>query len=186
MPNIPIEKSTFERLQELASPLVDMADTVINRALDALEDRKRKADSKENPAVVDNLIDPQNLPDMTRTAIMKASMEGQSFADLRWNPLFQETLVRIGKRLGSIEKIRQICPVKVVQGCRTDSGYRHLAEIDISVRSMSGNDVCKALVTFVQRLGIEFDIIIEGLSPENPKFPGGKARLHLFARPTAK
>ena len=51
MPEIMIEQSTFERLQRHATPLVDNTDTIINRALDALEQRKGHTAQEEDYAV---------------------------------------------------------------------------------------------------------------------------------------
>ena len=49
MPEIAIENSTFERLQRHARPLLDTPDTVVNRALDALEKNSELVSKRDSP-----------------------------------------------------------------------------------------------------------------------------------------
>ena len=48
-PQVNLERSTIERMKAHAEPLVDTYDTVINRALDALDAKKQQASSGNRP-----------------------------------------------------------------------------------------------------------------------------------------
>ena len=65
MAEIKIEDATYERLQQHAKAFVDTPDTVINRALDALENQGRKDG---------DIVDPRSLP------IFDAYKDFESFA----------------------------------------------------------------------------------------------------------
>lgn len=183
MPDFAIEQSTFERLQRHARPLVDTTDIVINRALDALEVREEQTDPKENPAVVERLIDPRALPNLTHTKILDATLAGDRVSRPNWNLLLERVLIRAMKQLANFDKLRQLCPANMVEGHKDDEGYRHLAEIDVSLQGTSANHACGALVAVAQSLRIGLEITVMWRPKKDAKFPGEKARLCIPGEP---
>ena len=186
MPDIAIEQSTFERLQRHAMPLVDTTDMVLNRALDALESQEGKADRKADPPLVKRRIDPRALPDLTHTKILDASLAGERVAQPKWNILIGRILVSAMKQLANFDEVRKLCPANIVQGNKSDEGYRHLSEIDVSVQGMSSNDACRALVAVAQSLGIGLEITLMWRPRDGAAYPGEKARLCVPGKPAAR
>lgn len=182
MPDIPIEQSTFERLQRHARPLVDTTDMVVNRALDALENHAEGVASPgENSSTSEHHVDPLNLPNLTHTKVLDASLDGQRVTKANWNLLLEKLLIRAMKQLTDFDELRRLCPVNMVQGCKEDEGYRHIAEINVSVQGMSANDACGALVIATQSLRLELQVDFMWRAREGAAYPGEKARLHIPA-----
>jgi hypothetical protein len=179
MPEITIQQSTFERLQRHAKPLVDTTDTVIVRALDALDLRLAEDDGAGPAPEAERLIDPRALPSLTHTKVLDASIEGQRISKANWNRLLEEMLSRAMKRVGSFEKLRPLCPVNVVRGRKEDEGYSYLREIDLSVQGQDANGACRAIVMAAQSLGIAVDVGFMWRLKDGAAHPGERARIQV-------
>lgn len=181
MPDIVIEQSTFERLQRHAKPLVDTSDTVVNRALDALEHREGSTACGEGAGTAERSIDPRRLPNLTHTRVLDASLDGESIANPNWNKLLNRALVLAKKRLGTRGKLMKLCPARIVRGRKEDEGYgyRYLAEIDVSVQGLNANGACEALVATVQGLEIALEVGFRWRPMEGAAYPGERARLRV-------
>lgn len=178
MPQVTIEEATFERLQKHARPLVDTTDTVINAALDALEQQagvpvlanKLSADSERR-------IDARHLPNLTHTKVLDAAIDGSVIARPNWNLLLDEMLRRAMERVGTFEKVSKLCPVNMVSGRKEDEGYCYLSDIDVSVQGQDSNAACRTVVTAAQGLGMALDIGFMWRPKEGAAHPGERARL---------
>lgn len=181
MPQIQIQAETFERLQRHAKPLLDTTDSVINRALQALEESADstvpKRDSYSNRG--GRVIDPRNLPNLTHTKVLAASISGDPIAKPKWNPLVDEMLRRALKHLGSFQSVVKFFPINMVQGRKEDDGYVHLHDIDVSVQRVDANGAGRALVTAAQSLGICLDIDFMWRQRDDALHPGERARLKV-------
>jgi hypothetical protein len=91
VPQITIESETYERLQRHAKPFVDTPDTVINLALDALDQLSgRPAASNGTAAEPERPIDPRLLPSLTHTKVLDASIGGELIPKANWNLLLDD------------------------------------------------------------------------------------------------
>ena len=185
MITLKIEQTTFERLQHYAQPLVDTPDMVLTRVLDALERQEGQytAEEDDSAAIVKRLIDPRALPNLTHTKILDASLEGQRIIKPNWNQLFGRMLVCGMNHFANVDKLRQVCPANMVQGCKEDEGYSYLDEVDISFQGMSANDACSALVAAAQSIGIGLEVTFMWRPKDGALHPGEKARLSLPGQP---
>lgn len=180
MPEISVQNSTYERLQRHAKPFVDTPETVIVRALDALDQFAGESEqTPSSPAAVERHIDPRALPNLTHTKILTASIGGKTIAKANWNLLLDEVLRCAMKRLGSFEKVRQLCPINMVKGRKEDEGYGYLPEIDISVQGLDANGACRAIVTGAQGLGLSLDVTFMWRHKEAAAYPGERARVQF-------
>ena len=177
MPDVTIEQSTFERLQRHARPLVDTTDMVVNRALDALEEREPELASGVDRADSERQIDPRILPDLKHTKVLDAALAGERVIKPNWNLLLDKMLVRAMRRLSDFDKLYRLCPVNMVRGRKEDEGYGYLSEIDLSVQGLDANAACRALVTAAQGLGIGLEIGFMWRHREGAAHPGERARL---------
>ena len=179
MPDIAIEQSTFERLQRHAMPFVDTPDAVVNRALDALELGHRPATLRNRPSLPVRQIDPRLLPNLTHTKVLDATLRGEQVDKPNWNLLVDRILTLAMKQCVDFGGLRRVCPANMVQGRKVDEGYRHLAEIDVSVQGLAANDAGRALVALAQSLGIDFDVTFIWRSKEGAAHPGERAHLRV-------
>lgn len=183
MPQITIDNKTYERLQRHAKPFVDTPDTVINLALDAL-DQLSGLPTASNGAATESerRIDPRLLPSLTHTKVLDASIDGELIPKANWNLLLDEALRRAMKRLGSFEDLRKLCPVNMVKGRKEDEGYSYLPDIDVSVQGQDANAACRTVVTAAQGLGIALDIGFMWRPKEGAAHPGERARIRISPR----
>ena len=182
-PEISIEQSTFERLQRHATPFVDTPDTVVNRALDALELRRRPATPRNGPFVTARQIDPRLLPNLTHTKVLDATLRGEHIDRPNWNQLVDRVLILAMEQRVDFDELRKLYPVNLVRGCKVDEGYRHLAEVDVSVQGLAANVAGRALVTLAQGLGIDFDVTFIWRSKEGAARPGERGHLSVARGP---
>ncbi|MBV2183410.1 MAG: hypothetical protein KUL88_02555 [Rhizobium sp.] len=183
MPQITIDSTTYERLQRHAKPFVDTPDTVINLALDALDQLSARPAASNGPtAQSERRIDPRLLPSLTHTKVLDASIDGVLIPKANWNLLLDEILRRAMKRLGSFEDLRKLCPVNMVKGRKEDEGYSYLPDIDVSVQGQDANAACRTVVTAAQGLGIALDIGFMWRPKEGAAHPGERARIRISPR----
>jgi hypothetical protein len=182
MPAVAIQDSTFERLQRHAKPLVDTIDSVMNRALDALEQvRGDRAPGSGHGPGAERRIDPRTLPNLTHTKVLDASIGGRPVTKAKWNSLLEEMLRLAMKRVGSFEKLRQLCPANIAKGRKEDEGFRYLADIDVSVQGQDANGASRAIVMLAQELGIVVEIDFMWRHKEGAAHPGERARIQIAA-----
>lgn len=187
MPEITVQDSTFARLQRHAKPFIDTPESVINRALDALEAAAgvQPAAGDTQAPETERRIDPRHLPSLTHTKVLSAAIDGKVIAKANWNLLLDEMLRRAMNRLGSIYKVRQLVPVNMVKGHKEDEGYSHLADINISVQGQDANAACRAIVTAAHGLGMALDLVFMWRPREGVAYPGERARLTIAAKSPA-
>ena len=176
---ITIQEATFARLQRHARPLVDEADTVINRALDALE--QNEADPAPNSSVApERSIDPRNLPNLKHTKVLDASINGVRIPRANWNVLLRH-MIHLGMEQLDHDYLEfvKICPVRVVKGRKEDEGFRYLSDLDVSVSGQDSNDACRAITTVAQSLKVDVQIMFMWRQKEDAAYPGERARLLL-------
>ena len=176
---IQIAEPTFERLQSHAQPLIDTPDSVINRALDALERISTTPTSPAlpEPATSERTVDSLALPDLKHTKVLDAAIDGAAIARPNWNGLLDRLIVLAMKRLNDFQQLQRICPVNMVEGRKEDEGYSFLAEAGISVQGQAANTACRSLVAIARSLHVSIEITFLWRAKEGAAHPGERARL---------
>ena len=180
MPDITIEQSTFERLQQHARPLVDTPDSVIVRALDALDQSAR---SQERSVGVMEYGPDAPLPDVKHTRILAASINGRSvMARANWNNVLRLMLIRAKEHYGHFEELRRRCAVNIVPHMKDGDGYRHLPQAGISYQGVNANAAANAMVALAKDIGATLDVDFKWRDKEQAAHPGERGRIHVPAR----
>lgn len=183
MPQITVAQITFERLQRHAKPLIVTPDSVVSRALNALEGHS-SSESDHRPAdpkheFNSEAIDPNQLPDLKHAKVLEASIGDELVKPANWNSLLRELLVRAMKRFGDFGHVQQLCSINMVQGIKDDEGYKYLAEIEISFQGVPANAAANAAVTLAPALGVKLHVAFQWRRKEQAHRPGQRARLQL-------
>ena len=178
MPEIPIEQSTFERLQEHAKPLVDTPDSVIVRALDALD---RSIPTRERSVEAMTFGPSGPLPDVKHTRMLAASIDGLSVKS-NWNNVLRFMLVRAKEHYGDFEQLRRRCAVNIVPRAKDDDGYRHLPEAGLSYQGVNANAAANAIVALAKDIGAALDVDFEWRDKEQAAHPGHRGRIQVPVR----
>lgn len=188
MPDISVQQSTFERLQCHAKPFIDTPESVILRALDALESvcaaptGAVSAPGEAEGSPPERQIDARALPRLTHAKLLEAVIDGDRLAKPNWNLLLDDMLRRVMKRVGTFDELHRICPVNMIQGRKEDEGYGYLTEIDASVQGQDANGACRAVITAAQALGMSLDIGFLWRHKDGAAYPGERGRIRLNAR----
>ena len=178
---IEIEQSTFERLKSFAIPLEDTNDSVLNRALDALERQTHDPVTEEEIDDDEYLIDFRQLPNLKHTKVLEASLAGQRIANPSWNRLLDLTIVGGMQRLRNFYELSRICRIGMVRGREVRKGYRYIGEVDISVQGQNSNSACNAMVAVAEQLGIELEVKFMWRDKRDAEHPGARAKLNVPA-----
>ena len=178
MPEIPIEKSTFERLQQHAKPLVDTPDSVIVRALDALD---QSIPTRERSVEAMTFGPSGPLPDVKHTRMLAASIDGRSVKS-NWNNVLRFMLIRAKDHYGDFEQLRRRCAVNIVPRAKGDDGYRHLPQAGLSYQGVNANAAANAIVALAKDIGAALDVDFEWRDKEQAAHPGRRGQIQVPAR----
>ena len=190
MADIVIEQKTFERLQRHAKPLVDTPDSVIARALDALDQLEGSGAASQAPttgggaATVGErgmaLGTTEPLPDVGHTRLLAASIGGSS-VKANWNNVLRAMLLRARRHYGDFDQLERRCAVNIVAHEKSDEGYRYLPQAGFSYQGVNANAAAGAIVSLAKDIGVALDLDFEWRNKEQAAYPGRRASIHVPA-----
>jgi len=188
---ITISDSNFKRIQKISEPLVDSVDSVLERLLDAYERNRQdeakvgtSADTrlataylgievvKQASGLVQGEYDSFDPPDLTHTGINSAKFGGAQVNSPNWNVMLEIAIRQAVRKLGSVEALRKVVPINVMDGKKTDQGYRYLADVNVSVQGQSAKDAWKATAKIARRLGRTVHVQFYWQNKEGAEHPG--------------
>ena len=178
MRNIAVEQSTFERLQQHARPLVDTSDSVVVRALDALD---QLGSPQERSVEVMTFGPSRPLPDVKHKRMLAASIDGRPVKS-NWNNVLRHMLIRAKEHYGDFEQLRRRCAVNIVPQAKDDDGYVHLPPAGLSYQGVNANVAANAMVALAEDIGVSLDVDFEWRDKEQAANPGRRARIQVSAR----
>lgn len=187
MKTILISEQTDSRLKALARPLEDTHDTVIERLLDFY-------DSQETGGALQQVmrhrpertLDPLNPPSLTHTKVISASIDGKNLQPANWNALLDEAL-RIARRSGGkFDFVKKYTSVNIVDGKKTDEGYRYLDDIKFSVQGQDANDAWRAVALLARKVGFSVEVHFFWRQRQGAAQPGESGMFKLEAADISK
>jgi hypothetical protein len=188
MPVIRIPDPVFERLQGIATPLVDTPASVIEKLLDFYDSnggQRAGATSAKpvhpEPPARTLAFTAEAPPDLHHTRVLSARFDGQTASN--WNDLVQVAHLWALQRLGSFEELRSISLSKISSGRRSDSGYHPVADLNLSVQNVDSNLAWRNTVNLAQRLRVPVEVEFEWRQAEGSANPGQRGSL-VWAPPT--
>ena len=180
MQMVSISRETFARLQAHAVPLVDSIETVINKALDAL-DAKGASGKPLGPAV--RAFNPDSPPSLSFTTVRSVVFEGKRHipAETYWNSILVAAIREAAKRGMSPAQISELLIVNNVAGQKEDGGYKFVKEAALSVQGQDANAAWKAAFHMAKAMGLSIEVSF--VWQHNPKaaFPGESGILSVEA-----
>jgi hypothetical protein len=171
MPTIEIDSGTFERLQKHAKPFIDTPNSVIDRALDALEFSPKK------PAAVvekhsDFTFNDKSIPNLTHTKILHARINGKELKHPNWNALLDEVIILAVKSGQSPSQLKAIGSINVVERKKLDEGFRFISSIGISVQGQDSIGACQGALAIGKKIGANIAVDFVWREKEGATFPG--------------
>lgn len=179
MPKIDISDAVFLRLQKHAKPLIDTPNSVIDRAIDALEVETPPAATPSITPSTALTIDVHNLPDLTHTKVIYGSVDGTEEYKPYWNSIVRSVLIKAFKKVGDFDAFRRQCPINIVKGEKYDSGYKYLEEIGISYQGADANQSAKFLIRMAPTHDIKIKVQFEWEPRTGAAHPGQTGTINL-------
>lgn len=174
---VQISQETFARLQAHAVPLVDTIETVINRALDALDGSK---DGAFKPAKLGG-FDPSAPPNLSFTTVRSVIVAGKKLPpkETYWNSVLL-ACVRVAAKNGfSPKQISELIVVNHVIGVKEGSGYKYLKEAGVSIQGQDANVAWKAAYHIAKQVNISVEVSFVWQNNPKAAFPGQTGKLSI-------
>lgn len=187
MPKIELSEELFERLQKHAVPLVDTAETIIQRALDALESTKDVSDgsqSNSNAQATPRILkfEGSQAPDLSFTRVRRASIDERvlPLTSTNWNSILLTTIKQAVVYGFRGDQLSRRLLVNHVNGRKETAGYKYVPEIDMSIQGLDANGAWKATAYLAS--SVHMVIQVEFAWQDNAKaaFPGRIGRIEVM------
>jgi|SRR6185312_6393483 len=164
MPQVMIPDDLFERAKKHAEPLVDTFESVLARALDALD---AASDVKTSGPKLH--YDAASAPDLSFTTVKHAIVNGNALppAKTYWNNILLAVVSSSAQHGAVTKQIASKLLVNHVVGRKEAGGYRYVPEANISVQGQDANGAWKATYFLAREFGIKVEV--KFLWQNNPK-----------------
>lgn len=168
-----ITDATFERLKAHAEPLVDTIDSVINRALDALEEKSGSGPhgSKARSIRRFNAAAP---PSLAHTSVKSIELCGRILKpnETYWNALLIATLREAAKRGKRRDDLSKLVLGNCRPGRKEDEGYRFYEDLGLSIQGQDSNAAWRATFHIASKLGLPLTVTFAWLDNPKSAYPG--------------
>lgn len=185
-PAVELSSATFTRLQAHAVPLVDTIETVITRLLDAFERRDGAPASDEGPGEsgAARRFNPNTPPSLRHAKALAIEFDGQSLdrKEANWNGLLDAAIRKAKAGTRTTAELRKLVVVNLVEGQKTDEGYRFLSDIGVSVQGQDANGAWKAVCHIAQQLGCPVQVTFVWRDKPGAAFPGVTGQFQISGR----
>lgn len=163
---IRISDETFDRLKDIAEPLVDTPNKVINRLLDFYQNKNQL---EPNSSTIEK-FDPEQPPDLKFSKILEATVSyGVSYSACNWNQLNRLAIKIIyeswadpgyctieddDERISMAFDIINMPNVNVRRGYYDLDGYHYDPEINVSIQNVEANRAWKNIYDLARERGL--------------------------------
>jgi hypothetical protein len=175
MPTIEISDETFKKLKTLAEPLVDTAETVIARLVNAAVEHG-KAGPHAPKSDADVVLDPEAPGNLAFTRVRRAKIGKEEILKPNWNRLLRRTHVVALEELGSVGALRQITGAHIRAGHYDKEGFSYISEADISMQGLDSNLAWENSLRVAKYLGIPIEVEFEWYNKDGAAHPGKSGR----------
>src|SRR5438046_4532767 len=168
-----IPEALYKRLQKHAVPFVDTPLSVIEKWADHFEyaQNGKTASTAELPTVEYGAkkLDPLRPPDLFHTRA-RGTFGTTPFSN--WNDLVRIAHIAAFKKAGSFDELRHVTYAQVAKDERSDSGYKFVKEIGISVQGVDANHAWQHALRLAKYLREPLRAIIEWRHNPKAAHPG--------------
>lgn len=176
MPVITISAETFARLQKHAVPLIDTLESVLQRALDALDAGSNTPQAGGGT----KSFNPEAPPSLAFTTVRSITLEGKRLppAQTYWNTLLYAVVREAAKQLSPSE-LDAALPLNTFIGVKEDNGYRYIPEAGISVQGQSADAAWKATYILATLCGLSVNVAFVWQHNLKAAYPGESGTMSI-------
>jgi len=171
---VPLEAATIERMKAHAEPLIDTYDTVVNRALDALDAEKEKAKSTTGESV----LNPASPPNLAHTTVKSVVLNGKIFpaGETYWNALML-AVIRDAKQLLSTKQVSDLILCNHFIGKKESNGYKYLDDVGVSVQGQDANNAWRTTYNVLKAIKVPAEVTFVWQDKPKAVAPGSAGKL---------
>ena len=170
-PTLTISESLFARLQAHAVAFVDTPETVIGRALDALDGSK----GRPTPPAVSGPreFNPEVPPTLALSALRKATIGGVALqkSETTWAGLMHACVREAAKKGLTPHQIVDLLFIPCVVGQKEDKGYTYIRGADVSVQGQAIHRAWKQINELARAVGLTLTVEFTWQSNEKAAMP---------------
>ena len=175
-----IPEGLYKRLQRHAVPFVDTPLSVIEKWADHFEHAQngKTASTAELPTSEYGAkkLDPLHPPDLFHTRA-RGTFGSTPFSN--WNDLVRVAHIAAIKKAGSFEELRNVTHAQIDKGQRSDSGYKFVSEIGISVQGVDANHAWRYASRLAKYLQQPLRAVVEWRHNPKAAHPGSTGILEF-------
>ena len=175
--NIELSDSTHSRLVEL----MDSDDTTESVVIFLLDSFKANAGKDGGASLSSDAPDDGKLhfkgaepTDLTHTKVMKAQIDDSELPNAKWNTILSHLAIKAFKN-GFVDSSEAVSGI--VNGKKTDSGYKFYPKANISIQGRDANEAWRMSVELAGRLNADVFVEFEWRNKKKAEHPGKKADL---------
>ena len=183
MPTIEISNSAFSFLQANAEPLVDTTSTSFDKIIaELISHRDKHATAQEvvEPEISGELkFSTRNVPSVTHTKFLSASVDGQPLAKKDWNHLLSAVMNACAENGATKEEILSHAGVNVINSTSYEYSYYPVDKLNLSFQGVDAKRACKFIVSLTTAFKVTVNAQIEWYAKEGAAYPGRVATLNF-------
>lgn len=175
---IELPDDLFAKLQKHAVPFVDTPITVIERAVNALEEGDEEpADTRGRPRT----FNPAAPPNLTFTKPRSAVVNGRPlpYSQAYWNAIMFEVIKEAAKRRTSTQDLLDLITVNSQPGERHDNGFTFIKEAGLSIQGQDANGAWRQTYVIASSIGISVEIIFAWQNNPKAAMPNTVGSFHV-------
>lgn len=176
---VEISDDSFEFLKENSEPLIDTAATTLDRLLAEL--RAMRGTSSSPPKAIESMekkFGARELPSVTHTKIISASVDGQPVEKRDWNHLLAATMNAAASKGASKAQVLSCASVNVVDDLYEYSSYP-VKNLDLSFQGVDAKRACQYIAALAQQTGVAVNARVQWYVKDGAAYPGEQATLQF-------
>ncbi|SFG14476.1 T4SS efffector SepA family protein [Roseobacter denitrificans] len=185
MQNIEVYARDFQRLQAFATPLVDSAATAFAKVLDIAEAAEAAKDSRSSRTEVElatrmgKHFGPHEVPPLRHTKVLEGSFAGREIEKPTWDALVKASLHALWNEHGEFRAVKNCSGANIVEGVKSDEGYKFLPELNLSYQGVSSDDAIEIAIRSARSLKQSLQIDFVWRDKKGAYLPGERARIKI-------
>jgi hypothetical protein len=125
-----------------------------------------------NPTGVERNFQPTDPPNLTHTRLVRAALGNKEINRPNWAKLLQLTHEVAFTHLGSYEAVRRASAARLVEGIKTDDGFKPVGDLPFSIQGVDANAAWRISYWIAKKLSLPIDVAFEWRQKEGAEYPG--------------
>ena len=165
---------------------MDTIESVINRLLDAYETKGGVPVAEDGAGERSDVrqFKPLTPPDLTHTKILAVEFDGKALdrGEASWNGLLRAAVRKAKATTKSMVDLKRLVAANLVEGSKTDDGYRFLSDVGLSVQQQESNSAWRVACQVAQQVGCPLKVTFIWRDKDGAAFPGVTGRFSMAGR----